>query len=109
MKKEDFVNTIFDCKKFKKCFYELSLNNLKNITLNFLKIVLLILFLPILFLFTALENKIFLRIFKQIMFFLYLILLVIFIYTIATFKKHIDFEHKEVIIDVPFTNKIKDF
>ena len=73
------------------------------------KIILTIIFLPLIIIFAIFKNDLFLKIFKQIIVILYLIFFIIFIYTL--FNQNVNITSNiEIIKDIPINkDRIKSF
>ena len=72
------------------------------------KIIVTVIFFPIIFIFMCFENKNFIKIFKQIVVLLYTILYIVFIYSAFTFNSHRT-KLNHLITNIDYSANIKSF
>ena len=90
-------------------FKKLSPNKYLLYLIYSLKVFVVILFLPLILVFMLFDNKVFLRIFKQVVVILYFIFMCVFMFTLFSQNRTI-ISDSQVVIDIPINkNKIKTF
>jgi hypothetical protein len=105
-KNNDVIDKIQDYKIFLRDFRSFRFLTFKDLSKDVVKLSLTIIFFPVLIALTLFENRIFTRIVKQALIFLYFIFVLIFFYSIATYDSYLH-SYRIISVDVPFSDKIK--
>jgi hypothetical protein len=106
-KNRDIIDGIYDYKIFLRDFRSFKFLTFKDMARDMCKLLLTVVFLPVLVVLVLFENRIFAKIVKQITLFLYLIFVVIFIYSILTYRNYLN-SYRAISVNIPFEDKLRN-
>lgn len=90
------------------CILEKELNSgFIDLLCRFIKNIIALIFLPFYLVISLFENRLFSTFLKQILFFLYLLSVIVFIYTFLNYSRKIGSEEK-LVRDIPYLDKIRE-
>jgi hypothetical protein len=106
-KNGDIIDKIQDYKIFLKSFRSFRFLTFRDLFRDTAKLFLTVVFFPVLIILSLFENRIFTRIVRQVLIFLYFIFTLIFFYSLFTYDSYLN-SYRAISVDVPFLDKIKD-
>ncbi|MDR0571697.1 MAG: hypothetical protein LBG48_02470 [Rickettsiales bacterium] len=107
MKNRDITDGIYDYKVFLRDFKSFKFLTFKDTLYDFGRLLLTIIFFPVLVILVLFENKIFAKIIKQIMLFLYFTFVIIFIYSVFTYRSYLR-SYRAISVNIPFEDKLRN-